>query len=130
MKAFVLQRGKLAVKEVEAPSVQAGEVMVDLKVAGVNRRDLYIPNRVGEVDDALILGSDGAGVIEAVGEDVTNVEVGDEVIINPALGWEKNSVAPPAGFDILGMPDNGTMAEKIVIGANQVEKKTFLFNMG
>ncbi|HLR42611.1 MAG TPA: zinc-binding dehydrogenase [Pseudogracilibacillus sp.] len=123
MKAFVLQQGKLAVKEVEEPSVQAGEVIVALKVAGVNRRDLYIPNRVGEVEDALILGSDGAGVIEAVGEGVTNVKVGDEVIINPALGWEKNSVAPPAGFDILGMPDDGTMAEKIVIGANQVEKK-------
>lgn len=123
MKAFVLQAGKLAVKEVEAPSPQAGEVLVALKVAGVNRRDLYIPDRVGDVDEALILGSDGAGIVEAVGEGVSDFKVGDEVIINPALGWEKNSVAPPAGFDILGMPDNGTMAEKIVIAAEQVEPK-------
>ena len=45
------------------------------------------------------------------------------MIINPALRWFENSDAPPKGFDILGMPDNGTFAEKIVISAEQVEKK-------
>src|SRR5690625_6626 len=49
--------------------------------------------------------------------------MGDEVIVNPSLRWEKNSDAPPASFDILGMPDHGTLAEKIVISAEQVEKK-------
>src|SRR5699024_6826202 len=73
--------------------------------------------------EALILGSDGAGVIESVGAGVTNVQAGDAVIINPALNWERNSDAPPQGFDILGMPDHGTLAEKIVIAADQVEKK-------
>src|SRR5699024_10728607 len=68
-------------------------------------------------------GSDGAGVVAAVGEGVTNVQVGDEVIINPSLRWDENSLAPPADFDILGMPDNGTFAEKIVLDAGQVEEK-------
>src|SRR5690625_3565110 len=78
---------------------------------------------MGNKEEALILGSDGAGVIEAVGEGVDQFAVGDEVIINPSLRWDKNSDAPPEGFDILGMPDHGTFAEKIVISANQVEKK-------
>src|SRR5690625_2324906 len=105
------------------PKVNRGEVIVALKVAGLNRRDLYIQNRMGNKEEALILGSDGAGVIEAVGEGVDQFAIGDELIINPSLRWEKNSDAPPEQFDILGMPDHGTFAEKIVISANQVEKK-------
>ena len=123
VKAFVLEYGALKIKDMPEPTPKANEVVVRLKVAGLNRRDLYIPNRMGNDKEALILGSDGAGVIEAVGRDVTTVSVGDEVIINPSLRWNENSDAPPEGFDILGMPDHGTLAEKIVIAADQVEKK-------
>src|SRR5690625_4731303 len=121
VKAFVLEYGALKIKDMPEPTPKANEVVVRLKVAGLNRRDLYIPNRMGNDKEALILGSDGAGVIEAVGRDVTTVSVGDEVIINPSLRWNENSDAPPEGFDILGMPDQGTLAEKIVIAADQVE---------
>ncbi|WP_368654661.1 zinc-binding dehydrogenase [Ornithinibacillus sp. 4-3] len=123
MKAFVYEYGKLKLKEMSTPVAKVDEVVVKLKVSGLNRRDLYIPNRLGPDKEALILGSDGAGVIEHVGAEVKDINVGDEVIINPALRWEKNSDAPPAGFDILGMPDHGTFAERIVLAANQVEKK-------
>lgn len=123
LKAYVLQHGKLAIQEMTDPVAKQDEVVVALKVAGLNRRDLYIQKRVGDNPEALILGSDGAGVIESVGSDVKNVSVGDEVIINPSLRWNENSDAPPEGFDILGMPDHGTLAEKIVISAEQVEKK-------
>lgn len=123
VKAFVHNKGKLEVNEMNQPVVGHDEVLVTVKTAGLNRRDLYIPNRRGKDADALILGSDGAGVIEAVGENVMSVKLGDEVIINPALRWNENSVAAPEEFDILGMPDNGTFAEKIVIHADQVEAK-------
>ena len=123
MKAFVLERGELKLKEMPEPVAGPREIVVKLKVAGLNRRDLYIQKRMGNKEETLILGSDGAGVIEAVGEGVDQFAVGDEVIINPSLRWDKNSDAPPEGFDILGMPDHGTFAEKIVISANQVEKK-------
>jgi len=123
MKAFVHEQGKLAIKEMEVPVAGKGEVVVSLEVAGLNRRDIAIPNRRGDEGEALILVSDGAGVIDSIGEGVTNVQAGDAVIINPALNWERNSDAPPQGFDILGMPDHGTLAEKIVIAADQVEKK-------
>jgi len=123
VKAFVLERGELKLKEMPEPVAGPREIVVKLKVAGLNRRDLYIQKRMGNKEETLILGSDGAGVIEAVGEGVDQFAVGDEVIINPSLRWDKNSAAPPEGFDILGMPDHGTFAEKIVISANQVEKK-------
>ena len=123
MKAFIHEFGKLKVREISDPIAGEGEVVVTLRTAGINRRDLGIPNRRGDKSEAVVLGSDGAGVIESVGGGVTSVSVGDEVIINPALRWEVKSDAPPEAFDILGMPDNGTFAEKIVISEAQVEKK-------
>lgn len=123
MKAVLHENGKLQVGDLKEPAAGQGEVVIALRAAGLNRRDLYIPARRGDAKEALILGSDGAGVVESVGGGVTNVQVGDEVIINPSLRWFDNSDAPPAQFDILGMPDHGTFAEKIVLSADQVEKK-------
>lgn len=123
MKAFVYEMGEWKLKEMEDPVAGPGEAVVSLKVSGLNRRDLYIPGRLGPGKEAVVIGSDGAGVVSQVGEGVSRFREGDEVIINPALGWMEQSAAPPAGFEILGMPDNGTMAEKIVISAEQLEPK-------
>lgn len=123
MKAFVHEYGETKLKNMDKPSANHGEVMVSIRAAGLNHRDLNIPKRRGAEADTLILGSDGAGVIESVGEGVTDFAVGDEVILNPALRWFENSDAPPKDFDILGMPDHGTFAEKIAVSAEQVEKK-------
>ncbi|GGJ97801.1 alcohol dehydrogenase [Lentibacillus kapialis] len=123
MKAFVHEYGELKLKEMNEPFADHGQVAVAIRTAGLNRRDVAVPNRRGEDAGALILGSDGAGLIEAVGEGVSEFSVGDEVIINPSLGWYENTEAPPKQFDILGMPDNGTFTEYIVLPAEQVEQK-------
>lgn len=123
MKAFVIEAGELVVKDMPQPKPGKGEAVVALKTAGLNRRDLNLKRRHGNQPDPLIIGSDGAGVVEAVGDGVMNVAVGDEVIINPSLRWFEESAAPPAEFDILGLPDNGTFAEKIAISAEQLEQK-------
>lgn len=122
MRAFVLEKGKLHFKAMPEPSAGENEVVVRLKVVGLNRRDLYIQNRWGMKEEPLILGSDGAGTIESVGDGVTQFQVGDEVMMNPSLNWTENSDAPPLEYDILGMPDHGTFAEKIAISSHQVEK--------
>lgn len=109
--------------EVEQDKMGDDEVIVKIKTAGLNHRDLFIPNRHNENDPPLVLGSDGAGVIEAAGKNVTNVKVGDEVIVNPSLGWEKNSAVPPDGFEITGFPFNGTFAEYITLPAENAVAK-------
>ncbi|MFD1361539.1 zinc-binding dehydrogenase [Lentibacillus salinarum] len=123
MKAFVHEYGQLTLKDMNEPFADHGQVVVSLRTAGLNRRDVAVPGRRGDDAGALILGSDGAGVIESIGEGVAEFNVGDDVIINPSLGWYENSDAPPKQFDILGMPDHGTFTEKIVLPAEQVEKK-------
>jgi len=123
MKAFIHQGDELSVGTIKEPDLQHGEVKIKLKVSGINHRDLLIPERRGRNDEPLILGSDGAGIIEAVGEDVTAFSVGDEVIINPGKGWIYNSDTAPLGFEVVGMPSHGTFAEKYIVDAAYVEKK-------
>ncbi|HIW13713.1 MAG TPA: zinc-binding dehydrogenase [Candidatus Salinicoccus stercoripullorum] len=113
--------------EVEKMEPKAGEVRIRLKSAGLNHRDLFVPDRHKAEDPALILGSDGAGIVDGVGDGVDNVKAGDEVIINPSLGWRKNSDAPPEGFEIVGMPFDGTFAECITLPSeNAVRKPGYL----
>ena len=128
MKAFVHRGRETAYTEVTEPETGKGQVKVKLKAAGLNHRDLNIPKRRGDNPETLILGSDGAGVIEETGTEVTGISAGQEVIVNPGIGWEKNSPAPPPGFEIVGMPGHGTFAEYIVCPAKQVEKKPAFLN--
>lgn len=107
---------------VEKPN--AGEVRVKLKTAGLNHRDLFvILTRHKPTDPPLIIGSDGAGVIDAVGDGVSGVKVGDEVMINPGLGWKEKTDAPPPGFETIGHPFHGTLAEQVIVPAENVVPK-------
>ncbi|KGP71292.1 zinc-binding dehydrogenase [Pontibacillus yanchengensis] len=127
MKAFV-HEGRNGLEgtnyqEMQETSPNAGEVKVKLKYAGLNHRDLFVLERHKESDPALIIGSDGAGIIEEIGEGVTRVNVGDEVVIDAALGWHNKTDAPPAGFQLIGLPGHGTFAEYITVPADNVEPK-------
>ncbi|MBS4210206.1 zinc-binding dehydrogenase [Bacillus sp. FJAT-50079] len=113
----------LSYRNIDEAQPQAGEVKIRLKTAGLNHRDLFVLHRHQPTDPPLIIGSDGAGIVAAVGEGVTNVQVGDEVIINPGLGWMENSEAPPKGFDIVGLPGHGTFAEQIILPAENIVPK-------
>lgn len=70
-----------------------------------------------------MLGSDGAGIVSAVGEGVTDLRDGDEVVINPSLDWGDSEEAAGPDFRILGVPDQGTYAERIVVAALQVRPR-------
>lgn len=102
---------------------KAHEVKITLKASGLNHRDMFVLERHKADAPPLIIGSDGAGVVEAVGSQVTTINVGDEVVIHPGLGWQTKSAAPPDGFEILGLPDHGTFAETIVIDSSNVFPK-------
>ena len=108
--------------ELPDPVPGPGEVRVDLVAAALNRRDYWL--RVGgKIELPAVLGSDGAGIVSAVGDDVDGLRQGDEVVINPALGWGLGEAAPGTDFRILGVPDQGTYAEKIVVPAQNVRPR-------
>jgi zinc-binding alcohol dehydrogenase/oxidoreductase len=127
MKAFV-HKGKPGLENTVLMNIKdeepkKGEVKVKLKAAGLNHRDIWSLYRRNEDSGPVVLGSDGAGVICAIGENVENVQIGDEVIINPSLRWPVKSDAPPREFEILGVPSHGTFAEFVTIPADNVEPK-------
>ncbi|HEV3403317.1 MAG TPA: alcohol dehydrogenase catalytic domain-containing protein, partial [Gaiellaceae bacterium] len=82
MKAVVLRLpGRpVEVEEVELDAPRAQEVLVRVAAAGVCHSDVRLAD--GELGDGrwpLVLGHEGAGVVEAVGEDVGHVAPGDHV---------------------------------------------------
>ncbi|WP_456274528.1 zinc-binding dehydrogenase [Bacillus sp. AK031] len=113
----------LSLREFPEPEVNKGNVKLKLKTAGLNRRDLMVLTRHKEDQPPLIIGSDGAGIVVETGSGVKDISIGDEVIINPGLGWKNNSDAPPSGFEIVGLPDHGTFAEYITLPAENIAGK-------
>jgi S-(hydroxymethyl)glutathione dehydrogenase/alcohol dehydrogenase len=83
MQAAVLERfgEPLVITEVDLAPPRAGEVLVRLVASGVCHTDLYTASGVDPSGYApTVLGHEGAGVVEAVGPDVSSVQVGDHVV--------------------------------------------------
>ncbi len=125
MKAVVLSAvNQLSVSEVPAPVPNAGEVVVAIKAAALNHRDVWIKaGQYAGLKFPCIPGSDGAGVVSAVGEGVDAAWIGREVIINPSFGWGANSAAQGAEFSILGLPREGTLAQSVAVPLGQLAVK-------
>jgi zinc-binding alcohol dehydrogenase/oxidoreductase len=106
----VLRSGQLS-----DPDPAAGEVVVELRAAALNRRDTGIRRGAyGDFELPLVLGSDGAGVRR---------DTGDEVVILPSLRWGEREDASAPEFGILGGPEDGTYAELVKVPAENVWPK-------
>ncbi len=118
MKAAVLpaKGATLVIEDVPTPQPGPGEALVRLEAAALNRRDWWIQQgQYGGLQYPAILGSDGAGRVEAVGSTADEAWVGRQVIINPALNWGSDRKAPSKGFGILGMPTQGCLAAYVCV---------------
>src|SRR3954452_2319652 len=72
----------LEIQELELEAPRAGEVRVKMGASGVCHSDLSIQNGTLMGSFPMVLGHEGAGVIEAVGEGVSGLEVGDHVVVS------------------------------------------------
>ncbi|MEJ1973748.1 MAG: zinc-binding dehydrogenase [Lacunisphaera sp.] len=106
------------------PVATPGQAVVRLRAAALNHRDLFIQQGLYPgIKLPARPGSDGAGVVESVGISADEAWIGREVIINPALDWGDDPRAQGPKFRILGLPDPGTLAEKIAIPVAQLAAK-------
>jgi zinc-binding alcohol dehydrogenase/oxidoreductase len=101
----------LRLDEVEDPVAGPGEVLIRLKAASLNHLDIWLRQGLPSVPKPRILGADGAGVVEALGEGVDGFELGQRVVLNPGL---RN------GAEIVGEHRDGTHAELISIPRENV----------
>jgi zinc-binding alcohol dehydrogenase/oxidoreductase len=105
----------LVFEQVTDPEPAAGEVVVELRAAAVNRRDTAVRRGAyGDFPLPLTPGSDGAGIRR---------DTGEEVVIHPALRWGDREDTSGPEFGILGGPEDGTYAELVKIPAENVYPK-------
>jgi NADPH:quinone reductase-like Zn-dependent oxidoreductase len=101
----------LRLDEVEDPVAAPGEVLIRLKAASLNHLDIWLRQGLPSVPKPRILGADGAGTVEALGEGVDGFELGQRVVLNPGLR---------DGAEIVGEHRDGTHAELIAIPSENV----------
>lgn len=117
---------RIELADVPAPGspalLGARDVRVAIRAAALNHLDLFVVRGLpGEYRFPHVLGSDGAGVVETVGPDVTTVKPGDAVMINPGV-WDGTCEFCRAGehslcvnYQVLGEHVPGTLAETVLV---------------
>ncbi len=127
MKGIVLNRqldSKIKLTEVQNPVLKSGEALIRIKAAALNHRDEWCRQGLyPNLSDGVILGSDGAGIVEKVFDESDNEWVGKDVIIHPGINWGPNQKAQSREFKILGMPENGTLAEYLAVPVDRLHEK-------
>lgn len=126
MRAMVLHGVGQALVPEDRPSLEPGEgeAVVRVRAAALNHRDVWIrKGQYAGLKFPIVLGSDGVGSVVKGPE----AWIGKEVIVNPSLHWGPREDAKADAFRILGLPDDGTFAEEVLVPAeNLVEKPAFL----
>jgi len=111
----------LAVRDVPEPSPGPGEIVVRVRFAALNRRDLFIARgRYPKIALPCTLGSDAWGEVAMLGEGVGSPPLGTAVVIDPQLDWSDEPAVFGTRGSILGMPRDGTFAEFVVVPATNV----------
>jgi zinc-binding alcohol dehydrogenase/oxidoreductase len=126
MKSLTLKQIKTPLELEDRPDLTAaaGEVVVQVKAASLNRRDYWITQGMYPgIDPPVVLGSDAAGIVSQCGEGVDGSWQGREVIINPGFDWGNDPAAQANDFNILGLPRDGTFATEVVVPATQLHAK-------
>jgi NADPH:quinone reductase-like Zn-dependent oxidoreductase len=96
------------------PAPAAGEVLISLRAASLNRLDIWVRRGLPSVPKPRILGADGAGVVAALGAGVDGFTEGQRVVINPGLEHGDGRIT------VIGEHTDGTHAELIAVPAENV----------
>lgn len=121
---FKSKENPLVIQSIQKPKPVKDQVLIRLHTAALNHRDVWlIREQTQTFPNGIILGSDGSGIVEAVGEDANPLLIGAEVVINPSHNWGNNPIVQGDSFKILGFPDNGTFSDYIVVPKQYVFEK-------
>jgi len=103
----------LRLEEVPDPEPGPGEVLVALRAAGLNHLDVWVRKGLPSVPKPRILGADGAGLVVALGPDVSGLEPGQRVVVNPGIPHDSR-------ITVIGEHTDGTYCELKAIPAGQL----------
>jgi NADPH:quinone reductase-like Zn-dependent oxidoreductase len=103
----------LRYEEIPDPEPGAGEVLVELRAAGLNHLDVWVRRGLPSVPKPRILGADGAGVVAALGDAVGGFAPGDRVVLNPGIAHDGR-------ITVVGEHTDGTYCELKALPAAQL----------
>ncbi|MFX1366264.1 MAG: zinc-binding dehydrogenase [Promethearchaeota archaeon] len=120
--AYFSKHGKIdeiSIGEVDDLSIGPNEVLIETRFAALNHLDIFVINGWPglNINKPHVIGADGSGIVKEVGSEVTNVDVGEEVTINPGISCGKCEFCLSGkqvfckNFSILGEHRWGTFAE-------------------
>lgn len=110
--------------DVPLPAPSRGEVLLEVHAAALNRLDLWVLEGWPGIRLKLphILGSDGSGIVAAIGDGVTRVKAGDRVAVNPSVCKDPHDYFVRLGYDnmcadfaLFGEHMDGFFTEYVVV---------------
>lgn len=129
MKAAVLYEPKyLRLEDRPTPEVGANEVLVQIHACGVCGTDLHIFDGEAKVKPPVIMGHEYAGTLVAVGTQVTGLQIGDHVAVDPNIPCghcyycQKGRINLCENLTALGVTRDGGFAEYALALLTQVHK--------
>ena len=126
MKAWEIVSAKgpeaLALNDRPSPKPGPGQVRVDVVASCINYRDLATVENPGPrgISYPMSPNSDCAGIVTAIGSDVTGVNIGERVMSCFFQNWVDGGVTPEAMASALGGTLPGVLAEQVVLSADGV----------
>jgi NADPH:quinone reductase-like Zn-dependent oxidoreductase len=109
---------KIVIEEREKPTPKAGEILVRVHASSLNFHDFAVVSGMIRTPDGRIPMSDGAGVVEAVGEGVTRFKVGDEVLSTFFPNWDGGGPQLARLGNVPGDGADGFAAEYVAMPAS------------
>ena len=103
----------LRYEDVPDPEPSAGEILVELRAAGLNHLDVWVRKGLPSVPKPRILGADGSGVVAALGEGAAGFEIGERVVVNPGIPHDGK-------ITVIGEHTEGTYCELKAFPAAQL----------
>jgi S-(hydroxymethyl)glutathione dehydrogenase/alcohol dehydrogenase len=134
MKAVVAHEvNKFSVVDVDLDAPKVGEVQVKMQATGVCHSDLSIINGTIRWKLPSVLGHEGAGIVEQVGEGVTQVKPGDHVVLSfvPNCGECFNCLRAEAHLCRQNKPHGGLLdgTSRVRMNGQEIAVMSFLGNM-
>jgi NADPH2:quinone reductase len=126
----------LALDIIPDPVPGPDEIVIDMRAAGVNPADTYMRNGTYAIVPSLpyIPGGDAAGVVSALGANVTAFKVGDPVFVGTALSFDLTGCYAEKiirkATEVLPLPPNVSFAQAAAFGVSYTTAHYALFQRG
>ncbi|MCK4903125.1 MAG: zinc-binding dehydrogenase [Candidatus Marinimicrobia bacterium] len=116
----------LKYEDVPVPKINQNQCLIKIKAAALNHLDIWVRKGIPGVPLPMIMGSDGAGVVENIGAKVSEFSVGDRVLIQPltfcgTCRWcRQNKENYCEQWGIFGENQDGTQCEYMAIDTDHL----------